>query len=127
MVSPDTWNVGAVMEDGRKRILSNGAGPNPSRIRSIIFPISFPWSNGPELREADYNKVIGKGDGADDQVLYSARLEDRVPNSDSDLWEIELEVWEHPPNMFNYSELTHSDNISYAHWDEEDLLDAIKG
>lgn len=58
------------------------------------------------------------------ETQYSARIEGTVPNSDQ-FWEIQVKIWEYPPESFNSVELTHSDQIRNAEYDPDDLLSLI--
>lgn len=125
-MTPDSWIVGVEFEDGHCGTLQGGSGSgmNPSRISSIHIPISFPWKDQPQIREAGLQAVAGHEEDMGTETQYSARLEDTVPNSEQ-IWEIEVELWEYPPGALDHAELTHSDQIRNAEYDPDDLLSLI--
>lgn len=128
MVTPDDWHVGVKIEhidhETQYEILSEQGGPNPALIDTVYIPVSLPWSDNPEIIEVYPQKVSANERGSGTEILYSARYEANVPNTD-DYWEVEMEIWEYPPNVFNTADLSHSENITYANWKTSDLLDAI--
>lgn len=119
----DHWHIVAELDTGRYEILSEQGGPNPSLIDTIYLPVSFPWSEDPEILRLYPEAVAGQERSSGQETHYSARREDSGPNDV--LWEVEVEIWEYPSNIFNTAALSVSDSISYAHWDAEDLLDAV--
>lgn len=125
MVQPDDWQVGVILEDGQKVVIEPGGGPAPSRIEKVYIPISFPWSEGPDLYYADIEAVADRERSSGQQTHYSARLEDHEPEPVDQSWYIEFEIWEYPQNVFNHATLSHSDNIKNAIWDPDDLKNAM--
>jgi hypothetical protein len=123
MESPDDWYVAVKMEDGQYDTLSEHRGPAPSDIDTIYIPVSFPWSNSPEILQAYPEMVAGRERSSGQESHYSARTEGVSPNDVR--WEVEVEIWEYPTKVFNTAQISITDTISYAHWDKSDLLDAV--
>lgn len=123
---PDSWIVGVELEDGEYSTLQDGTGGgiNPSMLVAAHIPISFPWEDELQIREAPVQEVEVTERSMGPETHYSARREGSVPNSNQS-WEIEVEVWEYPPKAFNTAALSHSDQIRNAELDPEDLLSII--
>lgn len=122
---PDSWKVGLVKEGGQVEILTESSSTNPSAVEEVIFPLSIPWVDGAPLYNVGSRAVSSEERGSGKAVCHSARMEDRVPNSD-DSWAVELELWEYPTNVFNMSRLTRTEHIRVANWDTSDLRNAIE-
>jgi hypothetical protein len=125
-MQPDEWIVGVVLNDDSYDVLTHGSHIAPSRIDEVVFPLSFPWRDDPVLLPAELREVAKDGSrNSGSERHYSAYREDIVPNSDQ-LWNVELELWEYPPNVFNMSRLQHTEQIRNGQWEREDLLEAIE-
>jgi hypothetical protein len=125
-MQPAEWIVGVTLNDGSYDVLTHDSRINPARIDDVVFPLSLPWKNEPALYVASLQEVAVDGSrDSGPERHYSAYREETVPNSDQ-LWNIELELWEYPPNVFNTSRLQHTEQIRGSRWKRDDLLDAIK-
>lgn len=124
-MEPDDWMVGLITDDGRHTVFTGGGGVNPSQIADVVFPVSLPWENEPQLYRVGLQQVEVQQRNQGPERHYSARLEDTVPNSDQ-IWEMELELWEYPPGAFNSSSLHHTDQVRNAIWDPDDLRNAMR-
>jgi hypothetical protein len=124
-MEPDNWIVGIIKDDGSYGFLMSDRQVNPSTINEVIFPLSLPWEDEPQLIPVPLEVVEVTERNMGSEKHYSAKAEDRVPNSNS-FWEIELELWEYPENTFNMSRLTRTENIRNANWDSDDLVDAMR-
>lgn len=122
----DDWIVGVKTANGEDVIKGPGSfgGMSPSEIETVYFPVSLFWTDQADLLEADLLEVAREERSSGVEITYSAKLEDSTPNDD--LWYVQLDLWEYPSNVVNHTELQHSENITPAMWDEEDLLDAIR-
>jgi hypothetical protein len=124
-MEPDEWIVGIKRSDGQNITIKSNDSVDPSSVVEVTFPLSFPWESDSVLLQAPMEQVEVRDRSMGPERHYSARLEDSVPNS-NEFWSIELELWEYPPNSFNMSRLTHTDQIRNAVWDREDLLNAME-
>ncbi|WP_143025229.1 hypothetical protein [Haloplanus vescus] len=124
-MEPDDWVIGVIRSDDEYSVLTQSGHVDPSSISEVVFPLSFPWDDEPQLIPVPLEVVEVNERNMGPERHYSARAEGTVPNS-NDFWEIEIELWEYPSNTFNMSSLTHTDNIRSALWDEDDLLNAIR-
>lgn len=124
-MSPDSWIVGVILEDGSYETLTNSETIKPTHIEEIVFPLSLPWIDEPVLYRRHLEKVASTSRNQGPQTTHSARVEGVVPNSNQ-IWEIEIDIWEYPRGAFNDSELRHSDQVRNAQWDSEDLIDAME-
>lgn len=123
---PNEWIVGVVLSDGSPDVLTHESQITPSRVDEVVFPLSFPWRDEPALLSTTLREVaVDESRNSGSERQYSARCEDTVPNSDQ-LWNVELELWEYPPNVFNMSRLQHTEQIRVGQWNRDDLLEAVE-
>lgn len=124
MVQPEEWIVGLRLSDGTDTVFSGDAGVDPSTIEEVVFPLSIPWLDGPQLYSRVLREVATEERDMGPEIQYSARIEDTVPNSD-EIWEVELEIWEYPRGALNMARMEHTDHVTSAIWDSDDLLNAM--
>lgn len=124
-MEPDEWIVGIIREDGSCDTLTHADGIPPSYIDTIVFPVSVPGINEALLFDRPIQKVDGRERSSGAETTYNARVEGDIPNSDQ-YWNMKIDLWEYPQGVFNYSELEHSENVTNAQWNPDDLVDAIQ-
>ena len=90
-------------------------------IDKIVFPVSRPWSERADLYPAPLRLVESHERNMGSEDHYRAQVEDYGPNNQR--WEMSLEYVEYEDPLV--LKLTHSDNVAYANWDSDDLLDAM--
>lgn len=126
MSSPNQWHVGAIYSDGSHGIVSGaegggGTGIGAESIDQIIFPVSRPWSDRADLYPAPLRLTESHERNMGSEDHYRAHVEDSGP--DDQHWNMTLEYVEYENPLV--LRLTHSDNVTYADWDPDDLRDAM--
>lgn len=122
MPNPDHWHVGVEYDDGSYGVVSNSSKIDPDAIDRVVFPVSRPWADQADLYPASFQLVDSHERNMGSEDYYWAQVEDGGPNSNQH-WEMSLEYVEYADPLV--LRLNHSDNVSYAEWNIDDLLDAM--
>jgi len=113
--------IGLIVEEGDYITFSSGSATHPDKIEWVVVPVSVPWKNDVQLLETDFVQA-GAENGGDmgERRYYQARFEDQLTNSD-DYWWVEVNFDEYPRGGLEIIDIEHSNHISYADFDPEDL------
>lgn len=121
MKTADDWILGIRRNDGTIDITYGGAIDADS-VSKIMFPVSRPWSDRADVYPAPLEFVQSTERSMGSEDHYVARVEDSGPSSGQG-WEMEFRYVEYMDPVV--SEVTHTDNVTAAVWDADDLMDAI--
>jgi hypothetical protein len=121
MTRTDDWILGIRYNDGTVDV-TRGGGIDADSVSEIVFPVSRPWSDRADTYPAPLKFVQSDERNMGSEDHYVARVEDSGPSSGQD-WEMEFRYVEYMDPIA--SEVTHTDNVTAAVWDADDLMDAI--